>query len=405
MIRILHTGDLHFCNKKALLDDIIKCTDFLLNQAAIELPDLIVIAGDIFDEGVLLGSPASLAAIEFVQKCSMVCCPVIIIRGTSTHDAENSLDVLNKLRSTWPIYIADRPEQVALTRDNKFVTVDPGQYQETYKAVISCLPSITKSNLMAIGASRSIETTSREVMDIMRDILQAFGIVNDQARAKGVPTVLICHGTVTGSVLSTGQTMVGRDIEYTTGDLKLAHCDLYCLAHIHKAQSWGNIFYSGSITRLNYGETEKKLFLIHEISDGSVTTREVGTPARTMRTKRPEGLPSIEIVEDVQEGDNIRIVYTISEADVGKVDEQAIISAALAKGAVDVKIEKVIVPTVRVRAEGISREHTLLAKLLKWTETTGITLNGNVSYKLDLLETMEVEQVLEGYKGVNENAA
>ena len=328
---------------------------------------------------------------------------VVCIRGTSSHDAEGSVNPLDKLGTFYPVYVADRPEQIMYCPDDGFVlSVGPGYACcEKVKYFVSCLPSLTKSNLMAYASGPTSETT-REIVDLMRDMFKGWGIVNERAGAAGIPTILVGHGAVAGSQLSTGQIMTGRDLEWSTGDLKLARCDLYCLGHIHKMQSWGNIYYSGSITRLNYGETEEKGFYIHKLSNNCnpAISHFIETPARAMKTKRTEGLPTAETLFDIQEGDCVRIMYTVNEEDIGKVDEEELRRIAIEKGAVDVKIEKVIVPTVRVRAEGISREHALLAKLLKWAETTEIALNGNVSHKLDLLETMEVEQVLEGYKGV-----
>ncbi len=411
-MKSMHAADIHFNNKPQLLADIIKCCDFFIATAIEEKPDLITIAGDLFDEGVQLGSPASLAAIDFVYKCGNVA-PTVVIRGTTTHDAEGSINALAKLKTVYPIYVTDRLEQVGLTTGGFLTQVSlyrPGQEGEGIQgladrggdllAVISCLPSINKANLMST-MSGSVADTSRETIDLVRDVLQGWGVINEQARALGVATVLVGHGTVTGSQLSTGQTMAGKDLEYTTGDLRLAACDLYCLGHIHKRQEWGNIFYSGSITRLNYGEAEEKGFYIHEITEGALSSRFVETPARSMRTKRPEGLPGVEVVEDVQQGDLVRIVYEIAEADVGKVDEQAIIDAAMAKGAAEVKIEKQIIPTVRVRAEGISRLGSLEEKLLKWGETTGQGITAGISEKLALLEEMEdpqaiIEHVYEG---------
>lgn len=411
-MKIMHTADIHKKNQPHVLADIVKCCEFFIARAIEEKPDLIVIAGDLFDEGVQLGSPASLAAIEFVYKCGNVA-PTVVIRGTTSHDAEGSINALAKLRTAHPTYVTDRLEQLAVTNvygDRHMVRIDEdGIIAHGAIVIISTLPSINKANLMA-NLSGSVTDTSRETIDLVRDVLQGWGVINEQARALDIPTILIGHGTVTGSQLSTGQTMAGKDLEYTTGDLHLAKCDLYCLGHIHKRQEWGNIFYSGSITRLNYGEQEEKGFYVHEIKHNVLTTghvpflaesRFVETPARSMRTKRPEGLPGVEVVEDVQQGDLVRIVYEVAEADICKVDEQAIIDAAIAKGAAEVKIEKQIIPTVRVRAEGISRLGSLEEKLLKWAETTGQGITAEISGKLQLLEEMEdpqtiIEHVYEG---------
>jgi len=394
-MKIAHCADPHFQNR-SVLADIVKCSDYFVQSCFAEDVDLIVIAGDLFDEGVQLGSPAALAAIAFVKKCGDVA-PTIVIRGTSTHDAENSIAVLNDIKAAYPIYATDRLEQIGLCQDNVFRAFPENDSPYgPYRVFISCLPSINKAGVMAAhAAGAGIADTTRETMDLMRDIFQAWGVTNEQARGAGIPTILVGHGTVTGSQFSTGQIATGKDLEFTSGDLRLANCDIYCLGHIHKMQSWGNVFYSGSMTRLNHGETEEKGFYIHEFNNlENLKSRFIETPARSMRTKRPEGLPGIDTVEDVQQGELVRIVYDVAEADIGKVDEQAIIEAAYAKGAADVKIEKNIIPTVRVRAEGISRETRLEGKLLKWADTTGTGITKEISEKLAVLEVEDVEEAI-----------
>jgi len=389
-LRVLHTGDLHFTdnNKAGLLDDIIKCTDHLIEIAHTVTPDIIVIAGDVYDEAVVFGSSASLAAAAFIRQCADIA-PVFIIRGTSTHDAPGSVGLLGELAGSFPIYTTDWPGQVGLI-GSQFTTIVDGARP---KVLISCLPTVTKANVVAANLG-AIRGSSLDTVSLIREMFQGWSIVNQSMREAGVPTILVGHLTVTGSQTSTGQVMTGRDLELTTGDLKLAGCDAYLLGHIHKQQSWDTIYYCGSITRLNHGETEAKGFYIHDIHDGVVESRFYETPARVMRTKRPEGLPTVDTIADVQQGELVRVVYEIGEEDLHKVDEEAIRAAALARGAADVKIEKVIIPKIRVRAEGISRSTSLEDKLMQWAQTTGAEITREVIEKLDVLETHEVEDIL-----------
>jgi exonuclease SbcD len=397
-MKIAHFADIHFQNSAAL-KNIKECVNHGIDVCIKETPDLIVIAGDLCHEGVQLGSAASLAAIAFVQNCGKIA-PTVLISGTLSHDAPGSIEAIGKACQglPYPVYATDRPEQIRLLDSGRFVP-NLASFDKQV-AIISCLPTITKANLMAT-LTGSIADTSRQTVDLVRDMLQGWGIINEQARTAGIPTVLVGHGTVTGSILSTGQTMAGKDMEYTTGDLMLAKCDLCCLGHIHKRQGWGsNIFYSGSITRLNQGEQEEKGFYIHEVKDDYYPeSRFFETPARIMKTLSPEGLPGVEITEDVQEGDIVRIVYDVAEADVGKVDKQALIDAAMAKGAASVKIEANIIPTVRVRAEGISREQDIYKKLEKWGATTDTAITEEIANKLTDLQQGEIEGIIEALYG------
>ncbi len=396
-MKIVQFCDLHHTNKPSILKDIIKCEEFALGCITPENPDLIAIAGDLFDEGVALGSEAAITAALFVQKCANIA-PTILVRGTSTHDAEGQIALLDKIKAVNPIYVTDRLEQVALTYTKGFARVDGEVNGGRQKILISCLPSINKAGLMASIAG-TVEETNRETSSLLRDVFQGWGIVNAEAHAGGIPTILVGHGTVTGSEFSSGQTATGKDLEFTVGDLELAGCDLVLMGHIHKAQKLGeNVYYGGSITRLNYGEQEKKSVYVHHVTVDKVQTITYPMPAREMKTKRPEGLPTAELLADVQEGDNVRIVYTVSEEDIHKVDEAELERIALEKGAADVKIEKVIVPKVRVRAEGISQEHSLAGKLTKWAETTGQAVRQELVEKLGQLEQMNVEAITATYE-------
>ncbi len=379
-MKIIHTGDLHF--DPQLLSEIVKCTDFLADAIRPEQPDMIILAGDTFHDSVELGSPAALAAMEFIRKCGDIA-PVLIIRGTTTHDAEGSVTALGKLKAAHQIFVTDKLQQVYLLDSGQFV-----KQLATFDrpvALFSCLPSVTKA---AIAAGRSMDESNATAADLLRDVLKAWGQINEQA---DVPAILVGHITVTGAVTPTGQVMTGRDLELSTGDLRLAKADLVCLGHIHKMQSWQEIFYCGSITRLNHGEAnDPKGFFIHEFTGKPLRASSfVETPARIMKTRRPETIPTIEDVADVQPDEHVRLVFEISDDDVAKLDEQAIIKAALARGAADVKIEKVIIPKNTTRAEGISRLGSVEEKLKKWAELSDVTLTEGILNKLAELEQPE----------------
>ena len=388
-MKILHTGDLHFDNPPQLLAEIIKCSNHLIDVAIGEQPDLIAVAGDTFHDSVELGSPASLAAMKFIQQCADIA-PVVVIRGTTTHDAEGSVNALAKLKGKNSIFVTDRPEQVYLLDSGQFVT-NLATYDKPV-ALLSLLPSVTKANVVNGNGNgnQSSQGSNEQTADLLRDILRAWGEVNHSARNFGIPAIMVGHFTVTGSVLPTGHRMIGKELELTVGDLRLAAANLVCLGHIHKSQSWREISYCGSITRLDYGDAgDHKGFYIHELSEQELTSRFIETPARVMKVVKPmNGIPSTDDLGDIAAGDCVKLTFEISEEDLSKVNEEAIRQAALAKGAAEIKIEKIIVPKVTVRAEGISRLKNAEDKLRKWAELTGVEVNANMLKKLSDLETI-----------------
>jgi len=400
---LLHVADLHHGNDEDLLKDTTKCAEFVVAQAKVRKPDLIAIAGDIWDRAVILGSPATIAAIRFVRHMGSIA-PVVIASGTLTHDAPGSTRIFGELRTVYPVYATDVPGQIALIGEGLIPCV-PDVDQDTLKdcrAIVSVLPTVTKAGILA-GKDLSINEGNREVAELVRDLLQAWGMLNERANRLSIPTVLVGHCNVTGAALSTGQKLIGREIEIGVADLRLARARLVCLGHIHKAQQLGSdVFYSGSITRQDHAETEDKGFFVHSLDGERLDSEFVRTPARKMVTLESDGLPDASLLDTVGEGDYVRIKYTVNEEDRHQVDDAALVRVAMEKGAFDVKIDKDTIPLVTSRAEGISRLHSLPEKFAKWADLNGVAVTEELLSKLGMLQEQDLKTILEGYFGKEE---
>jgi exonuclease SbcD len=393
-MKILHCGDIHFRND--LVEEIIRCTDFMIGQAIKEKPDLSIIAGDLFDERQAYDSPAFKAAVDFVRKLADVS-PVYILKGTNSHDGI-SVKFLEALSTRYPVRVAEEIGYTMFLTD--FQTVDyekliTGLKNGVYtNAIILSIPPVSKANLLAHG-NNEMEESRLDTIDALRNVLQMFGTIGEEARHADIPVILVGHLTVTGSTLSTGQQMVGREIELGVGDLRMSFADLVCLGHIHKVQSWGEIFYSGSITRLNYGEEEAKGFWIHELSGNSlISSRFIETPARKMITVDLDNESAQTELANITEGSCVRIRYQTTEDQVHTFDELSLRNNLLKAGASEIKIEKTVIPVERVRAEGISKLNSVEDKLRKWAETAGIELTGSIIEKLHQLEQEDQKPTL-----------
>lgn len=399
-IKVLHCADLHFDDEQGRLRNTVECCYRVIATAQVEAPDLIAVAGDIFERGLVLGSPGTLAAIDFVYRCGNIA-PVVITSGTPTHDAANSTEVFNKLRTKHPIYATGLPCQVGLTKEGprRFIVVNGNiEDKPELSLVVSCLPSVTRAGLMAMG-SLSVDAAAIECAELLRDLFQAWGVTNEKANLLGIPTMLVGHGMVKGSRLSAGQRVADPDAEFGIADLRLTKATLICLGHVHMRQKFqDNVSYSGSITRADHGETEEKGFFLHTIAEGKVESRFVETPARRMRTLAPAGeLPDPSLIDDVKEGDYIRIVYSIREEDAAKVDDAALRKLAYEKGAAHVKIEKTVIPMTNVRSEGISRLRSLDEKLKRWGELNGQPITAGLLDKIRQLQTLDERVIMDSY--------
>ena len=222
--------------------------------------------------------------------------------------------------------------------------------------------------------------------------------MNRRARAAGIATVGVAHGTVSGCVTEHGVPMAGLDHEFTTTALFSAEASAFLLGHIHKHQLWreGNrlVAYPGSIGRLHYGEEGDKGFILWTVDADGASLEFVPTPARRMvhlDFGGPPDLAAIQAAAASAQGAFVRVRWNVAEEERESVDRAAIV-AALA-GAAEVKLEARVIPVLRSRAEGISGAQSLEQKLRRWAETTGVEVEG-LAARLKELQSSEVEEIV-----------
>jgi exonuclease SbcD len=208
-------------------------------------------------------------------------------------------------------------------------------------------------------------------------LLRGYAPVNEAARAAGVPTIGVSHGTVYGCVTEHGVPMAGFDHEFTTGSLFGAGTQAFLLGHIHRHQSWAEagrvIAYAGSIGRLHYGEEGDKGFLIWDVAAASARFNLIATPARRTVEISFDGMPNLDELQEFTRANDVtgafvRVRWTMPEEDRHEVDRSAI--QGIFGAAAEVKLEGRVIPVVRTRAEGISQQANLAAKIAVWAKLT-----------------------------------
>lgn len=413
-MRVLHTGDLHFSNKPEKLEEVIRCTDSILEQAQSIWPDLIVLAGDTVDEHdgpIRIDSDCARAAIRFVLACADIA-PVAIVRGTPSHDRRTP-EIFRELRGANPIYVASQIEMVALVDicngydpspaypDGPYFFPYGSDYHGgTLQAVLTFIPSPDKSRIIGAFGGESKQLTSLMAKEALHDALAYIGEINNTVTC---PRILIAHGMIAGSEYSTGATSTGEDLEFSVHDLKLANADVYLFGHVHKHQIFaGNIVYAGSPGRLNFGETEEKGFLVAEVLHGAgILPQFIKTPAREFHFVEVgwESLAKLEeeFAKCMAEcaGKDTRFRYTIPEEEKAAFPRERVVAGLEQAGARNVKVEYSIIPKERVRAAGISRLDTLEAKLVRWGETTETVIPERSREIIRGIEGCSKEELLE----------
>ncbi len=400
MIRIAHIADSHF-DEHNRLEDNIAVHDAFLEAAAEAKVDLIVHAGDFFERK---SSPAERKALtRFLDRASSFA-KVCGVRGN--HDAEDDLFPFNYMSGG--TFVSDRP------------TVEPGSALDlatwaTCGIRVLTLPWFTKAHLVA-ATSPDVEaaSTTRDTIAAARALLTALRAEASRVAAEGGVPILVGHVQVAGSETSTGQTLIGQTVELSPGDLADVGCAYVALGHIHRHQAWGNVVYSGSPQRMNFGEPEEKGWVLVEIDPerwqepGGVRWEFRPLPARRIVLLEADWSDELSVdklasvgidqhcfalsCRDEVRGSLVRFRYRIRSQDLHYVDEAAIRKVFEADGAHSVKLEAVIQHETRARCEEIVSAQSIQEKVVAYWDAKGLYENdpharARILDKLAMLET------------------
>ena len=401
---IAQFSDLHYATNT--LTEVDRCFGYAIDRAIEADVEAAVISGDATDHALELHAPAVEALARRLQQLAHQC-PVLLLQGTYSHEPPGTLGVFRRLSGKHPIYVADRIQQVALTRDGWAVSSEWhfDHVPENARAIFSCLPTVNKADVAAaVGATGAAEAVGTAIAALLRGWRE----VNQRARLAGLATVGVSHGTVLGCVTEHGVPMAGLDHEFTTTALFSAETSAFMLGHIHKHQVWREddrlVAYAGSIGRLHYGEEGDKGFILWTVNANGASLEFVPTPARRMVHLNFDAKPDMEAVNAAAAGAQgacVRVRWSVAELEQGTVDRTAVL-AALA-GAAEVKLEGRVIPVVRSRAEGISQAHSLGEKVRRWAEATGVEVVGLLA-RLEHMETADVDQIVQEIARVDADA-
>ncbi|WP_321810316.1 MULTISPECIES: metallophosphatase family protein [unclassified Burkholderia] len=398
-MKIAHFSDLHY--SPGNLDESDRCFSYAVGDAIARLAGVAVISGDSTDHRLDAHSPALHALAKQVHRLAEAM-PVLMLQGTFSHEPPGTLDNFALIGARYPVAIADRPCHVALVEGEFCFSQGPVFTDEELRyaidggagAIFTCLPTMNKADLaLRVGALAA----STSLGDSLTDFLSAAGRINATARAAGVPTVGVSHGTVNGCETDHGVTMAGFDHEFSLGALFGAECSAFMLGHIHKYQTWVRerrvVGYPGSIGRFHYGELGDKGYLAWDVSASDACTTLIPTPSREMLSISFDGPPDADelaALSAASAGKFVRIRWQIDEEHKQLVDRKAI--EAMFSTAAGVKLEPRVLPVMRSRAEGISTAPTVDAKLSRWCELADVDVVPLVD-RLQLLETGEPDAI------------
>jgi exonuclease SbcD len=401
-MKIFHASDLHYAPKTQ--EEVDRCFAFAVARAINEKCDVAVLSGDLFDHRVDLNAPCVAKLLQRVYDLADHM-PVLILQGTYSHDTPGALDVFKTMGGAHEVFVADRICQVALignewTASNSWI-MEPSWSADWHVpeaiTLFSCLPSVNKAAVAAVvGGENAAEAVGEHVFNLMR----GWSEINLKAREAGIQTILVSHGTVSGSITEQGVPMAGLDHEFTTASLFAAETSAVMLGHIHQFQAWVTpdgkrlIAYPGSIGRLHFGETQPKGFLIWDVGETVALAKFSETPAKRLLQIDFPGLPDMmELERQAADcaGAHVRIRYCVDEEHRGSIDKPAIVK--MFEEANELSIEGRVNPIQRSRSEGMNRATSLTEKLEKWCDVTQSDKPPLVSRLADL-EAYDTDEIV-----------
>lgn len=377
-MRIVQFSDLHYSAKNLVEAD--RCFSHAVDRAIALGVDAAVVSGDSTDHALDMHAPAAERLARNIRRLADHC-PVLMLQGTFSHEPPGTLSIFRLLGGRYPVHVADRISQVGLTGDREWRASDGWRYESVptgLLALFSCVPTVNKAS---VATTTGAGAAAAAVGEQLGALLAGFAPSHRGARARGIASIGVSHGTVFGSISELGVPMAGFDHEFTTGSLFSAEAQAFMLGHIHRHQAWHRegeagrqaIAYAGSIGRFHYGEEGDKGFLLWTVEpDGADFTLE-STPARRTIDFVFDGPPNIEelrgaVAQQDIAGAFVRVRWTVADEDRRAVDRAAI--HRLLEAAAETRLDGRIVPVLRSRSAGISRLAGLRDKVCAWAAVT-----------------------------------
>lgn len=378
-LRVAHFSDLHYGPRNLAEAD--RCFGAAIERAVDIGVDVAVISGDSTDHALDLHSPSAVALVSRIRRLADHC-PVMMLQGTWSHEPPGTLSVFRELGGRHAVHVSDRIGQVGLTAEGDWIASPAWCFDELPEglvALFSCLPSVNRAAVAAaLGAADAAGATGEHVAALLRGLAPSYAT----ARRRGLPTVLVSHGTVFGCTSEHGVPMAGFDHEFTTGSLFGAGAQAVLLGHIHRHQCWEHddgagrrcVAYAGSIGRFHHGEAGDKGFLLWQVGPDSATCRLEATPARRTVDICFDGKPDLAALREALEaqpveGAWVRLRWSVGEEERNDVDRAAL--RELLAGAAGVQFEGRIVPVMRVRSGGIGQAGAMRDKVEAWSRVVG----------------------------------
>ncbi len=243
---MLHSSDWHLGKSlfaKSLLEDQKKALLELEDLIARQKPDLVLLAGDLYDRSIPPEDAVRLLD-QFLAKCVLeLGTPVLMIPGN--HDSSTRVGVGAELLRASGLHVYSTPESIAI----------PVQIESNgVSASVYAIPFLEPAE-WGFYFGKTIRTHNEALIAILDSLKPSL----DNDRSEGRRTVLVLHAYVTGGEPSESE----RPLSIGGSDLVsvelLSSFDYVALGHLHRPQtvSHERIRYCGSLFPYSQSEASQ----------------------------------------------------------------------------------------------------------------------------------------------------
>ncbi|WP_433057734.1 exonuclease SbcCD subunit D [Dactylosporangium sp. CS-033363] len=333
-MRILHTSDWHVgkvLKGQSRSADHIAAINGLVDVAKTERPDLIVVAGDLYDTATPTAESTKIVTrgLSALRKTGA---EVVVIGGN--HDNGKALDALRPWADAAGITIRGaigRPEEHLL----EGTTAGGEEWRLIALPFLSQRYAVRASEMFDLSAAEITQSYAGYVGDLIARLAQGFGA--------NTVNLLTAHLTVIGATMGGGEreahTIMGYAVPASVFPSSLHYA---ALGHLHRAQSVNGpcpIRYSGSPLPIDFGEEENfaSVAIVDVSPVSAARVRELPLPVLTpLRTVRG----TLAQLATLDTGEALLRVY-VQEAPRAGLREEV---QALLPKAIEVRIDPKLLP-------------------------------------------------------------
>lgn len=377
-MRVLHLADLHIYLSGPRAAECRRIIDWVGLSAKETRPDVIIIAGDVYERG---SSPRErLYFAEFLRGLADVA-KVFIISGN--HDDRDDLRLF-RTEYGWSLPVEILLEPAVL---------------EHHGLTMAFLPWPPLGNIAK--AADSIAGRREAARAALLDVVRGFR--NEKGIAPDKPSLLIAHLPVTGASMDSGQPVSGgEEIALTADELLESGAAGVALGHIHLRQQMSGaagrpVHYAGAPFRGSFGEAKgTKGGLVWEWDGKAWRVEPWDAPARPMVLIESSWAPELgfgeamppdarETAPFVDAEVRVRITFPADQREAMRT-AMAPMLEALRKVAYAVMVEERPTIVSRTRCSEITAAVTTIEKLRAWGQAVGVPVPDDAEPKLQILE-------------------